>query len=64
MINMLTDKYKVFHMEHGEIMESMHHFLHLIDKLDNLRKSLSNKYYANKKIKIYLQGMAIEGYSH
>lgn len=36
-------------MEPGESVESMHtRFLHLIDKLNNLGKSISNKNSANK----------------
>lgn len=39
-INTLTEEYELFYMESSETVESMqNHFLHLINKLDNLGKS-------------------------
>lgn len=48
-INMLTEDYEHFGMEPGESISSMQtRFLHLINKLENLGKTFSNKNYANK----------------
>lgn len=48
-INMVIYEFKVFLMELGEFVESIQtRFLHLIRKLNNLGKSTSNKYCANK----------------
>lgn len=47
-INMLKEEYELFHVEPNEIVEPMQtHFLHLINKLENLGKSLCNKDCAN-----------------
>lgn len=48
-INMLIKEYELFHMQPSEIVESMQmHFLHIINKLENLDKYLSNQDCANK----------------
>lgn len=48
-INMLTKEFELFHMEPKEFVESMQtRFLHLINKLNNLGKYVSNKDCANK----------------
>lgn len=48
-INMLTEEFELFHTEPGESVDPMQtRFLHLINKLNNLGKSVSNKDYANK----------------
>lgn len=50
---MLTEKYELFRMELGEVVESMHTcFLHLIHELENLDAYISNKECANKKFEI------------
>lgn len=50
--NMLKKKYKLLCMEPDETIESMQaRFLHLINKLKNLGKSLSKMYYANNTLR-------------
>lgn len=51
-INILIEEYDLFRMELTEIVESMKiHFIHLINILHNLGKTLSKQYCANKMLR-------------
>lgn len=48
-INMLTEKFELLRMEPGESVNSMQtKFLYLINKLNNLKKYVSNKDCTNR----------------